>query len=456
MLSIVKRVLGKKKLEPVEEILKYDNGKRFYPDFHSIRKSNLDPDAIKVIGRLHQFSHKAYVVGGCVRDLLLGRQPKDFDIVTSATPNEIRKIFANSRLIGKRFKIVHIVFHGNKVIEVATARSLPKNRKIAKDKDELLLSKDNDYGSFKEDAARRDFTINSLFFDVRNETILDYTGGFEDLNEKLVRIIGDENISLPEDPVRMLRAIKFASLLDFGLHPQLEKGIRKYKKLITKASTARLHEEYNKVFRTGQTQKIIKEMIRVELFEAMFPNLYKASAEQFNSFNTGFESSLLGKFISIADRMISEHEDINTTIYYALLITPVVMPIIEKKTAKKGMRKEIRAQIKTVESELGLTKKESERILDIYASQHQFHREVKERNGWTDNFKNKEFFVESFTYYKIYNRALKNNEAVQKALFWEIGLRKKLPNAIRKARYRPIQKLSPRQKPKSKSKSRAR
>ena len=185
MLSLIKRVFSGKKSQNAEEILKYPQGKRYYPDFHHIRKSNLDEDAVKVINRLHQFSFKAYVVGGCVRDMLLGRSPKDYDIVTNAKPNEIKKIFANSRLIGKRFKIVHIVFRGNKIIEVSTARSLPESRKMAKDNDDLLLTKDNEFGSFKDDAARRDFTINSLFFDVRNETILDYSGGYDDLNKLL-------------------------------------------------------------------------------------------------------------------------------------------------------------------------------------------------------------------------------------------------------------------------------
>ena len=440
MLSLIKRVFSGKKSQNAEEILKYPQGKRYYPDFHHIRKSNLDEDAVKVINRLHQFSFKAYVVGGCVRDMLLGRSPKDYDIVTNAKPNEIKKIFANSRLIGKRFKIVHIVFRGNKIIEVSTARSLPESRKMAKDNDDLLLTKDNEFGSFKDDAARRDFTINSLFFDVRNETILDYSGGYDDLNEKLVRIIGDENVSLPEDPVRMLRAIKFAALLDFSLHSKLEKGIRKHRKLIRKASAPRLHEEYNKIFRTGQSYKIFEMMVKVGLYEAIFPNVTSYNEKLQPDFQTEFSKSRIAKRLMISDRMISEHEDINTTIYYALLLNDVVAELVFDTAPPKVLAKEIKNRIRAAETDLGLTRKESERIVEMFVAQQQFTKETKERKGWVQQFKNKDFFLEAFILYKINARADENDVSIQKALFWEIGLRKKLPQAIKKQRFRPLKK----------------
>lgn len=438
MLSLIKKLFSSRQAN-AEDILLYPKGKRFYPEFHNIRKNDLDSDALKVIGRLHQYSHKAYVVGGCVRDLLLARRPKDYDIVTSAKPNEVRKIFANSRLIGRRFRIVHVVFRNNKIIEVSTARSLPKSRRMAKGKDELFLKKDNEYGSFDEDAARRDFTVNSLFFDVRNETILDYTGGFDDLKQGIIRIIGDENISLPEDPVRMLRAIKFASTLDFKLDGKLEKGIRKHRKLIRKASKARLHEEYNKIFRTGQSLEIFTLMLQTGLFEAMFADLFKRLSENDENVETNLKSTILGKKLGIADRMIAEHEDINTTVYYALFVSEVVLPLVDEKKSRKQLSKEIRSRMRNVEAELSLTRKETDRLVDIFMAQSQFQREVKDKGqGWVKQFKNRDYFLEAFIFYKINARANEDNEAIQKALPWEIGMRKKLPNAIRKVTIKPL------------------
>lgn len=439
MLSWVKNIFIRPDHTSTDYILKHPAGKRYYPEFHKIRKHLIDPDAQKVLGRLNQFGFKAYIVGGCVRDLLLNRQPKDYDIVTNATPNEIRKLFVNSRMIGRRFKIVHIVFKGNKVIEVSTARSLPSSREKARNKDELLLKHDNEYGSFKEDAARRDFTINSLFFDIRNESIIDYTGGFEDIKNKVVRIIGDENISLPEDPVRMLRAIKFAGLLNFELHSRLIRGIKRHRRFIQKASEARLHEEFNKLWRTGQSFEIFKKMVELTLFDAMFPQVARRLAELHKPWPKKFEQSYLGKRLQIADRMISEHEDINTNIYFSILGGAVMIDLFDLDPRDREIDRQIENRMTSINDELGLSKKEFERIAQMYSSQRQFHQEADESRPWVRTFKNKIFFPEAFTFYKIHVRANRDDAAIQRALFWEIGLRRKLPSVIRKVVPRPLQ-----------------
>lgn len=399
----------------------------------------IDPDAQKVIGRLNQFGYKAYIVGGCVRDLLLNRAPKDYDIVTNATPQEIRKLFVNSRVIGRRFKIIHIVFKGNKVIEVSTARSLPASREKAKNKQDLLIEHDNEYGSFKEDAARRDFTINSLFFDIRNESIIDYTGGYDDLNNKIVRNIGDENVSFPEDPVRMLRAIKFASLLGFELHSKLVAGIKKNRRLIQKASQARLHEEFNKIFRTGNSYEVFRALVETRLFDALFPILEKKYESGHSAWPKKFDQSFLGIRLQIADRMISEHEDINTSIYFAILASGYVSDLFLGDPRERKVESDIKHKLSEINAELGLTKREYERLFQIFTSQRQFHVEVDdETKSWVRAFKSKVFFPEAFTYYKIHVRANRDDAGIQRALFWEIGLRKKLPNVIRKNTPRPI------------------
>ncbi len=451
----IRRLLSRSASNP-DKILKYPNGKRYYPDFHPVRKSYIDPDAIKVISRLSQFGYKSYLVGGGVRDLVLGRMPKDFDIVTSARPKEIKKLFGNSRLIGKRFRIVHIVFKGNKIIEVSTARAMPNSRDSAKEPDDLMVEKDNQYGTFKEDAARRDFTINSLFFDVRNETIIDYTGGYEDLMNKIIRVIGDENISLPEDPVRMLRAVKFASLLDFEIDPRLQKGISKYKKYIQKSSISRLHEEFNKIFRTGQTMKIMESMVHSGLFQALFPKISAIAEKNNRNFRDKFADSYLGKRLSIADRMISEHEDLNTTIYYTIMasecVSRIKFPHPVSKDIPHEMEEEnvevLRKELHEFDQETGLTKKEMDRLVNIYMSQPVFSEEVNEQKGWVREFRKKEYFQEAFIFYKIDSQANNDNEAIQKSLFWEIGLRKKLDDSIRKVNHRPVKNRDQFQKPK--------
>ena len=432
MIKWIKKLLFKGDSSVTDDILKYPAGKRFYPDFHNIRKNYIDIDAQKVIGRLNQFGFKAYIVGGCVRDLLLKRRPKDYDIVTNATPAEVKKIFVNSRLIGKRFRIVHVVFKGNKIIEVSTARSLPSSRKDARDEAGLLIHRDNEFGTFKEDAARRDFTINSLFFDLRNESIVDYTGGYDDIQNKIVRIIGDENISLPEDPVRMLRAAKFASILGFEIFPSLEKGIRKHKRLIQNSSAPRLHEEFNKIFRTGYTYTIFKKMAELGLLDSLFPFMAKKNKDIYNEWPKNFDSSLMGKSLQIADRMISEHEDINTTIYFAILGAVFMLDLFATNPRDRGFEREIKSRMDVVSRDLGLTRNEAESIMQIYNAQRQFYQEQIDNKSWVRNFKNKPFFQEAFIFYKISVRANNDDKGIQRALFWEIGMRKKLKFAIRK------------------------
>ena len=179
----------------------------------SLDRSAIDADADRVVRRLAKAGFKAYLVGGCVRDILVGRRPKDFDVATSATPNEIRNVFRNCRIIGRRFRLAH-VFFGDKIIETATFRANPREEEEDAGND-LLIRRDNVFGEEDEDARRRDFTINGLFYDVEKEEVIDHVDGLVDLDARLVRTIGDPDVRFQEDPIRMLRAIKFAARLDF-------------------------------------------------------------------------------------------------------------------------------------------------------------------------------------------------------------------------------------------------
>src|SRR5882757_672776 len=234
---------------------------------HSISRRDIDPDALKVLYRLRQFDHVAYLVGGSVRDLLLGRRPKDFDIGTSAHPAQVKKLFRNCWIIGRRFRLAHVKF-GTKVIEVATFRrqvqpgeevvqdGVPSPEHVpATEGDSHLLHRDNTFGTPEEDAFRRDFTINALFYDIATFSIIDYVGGLEDLRAGLVRSIGDPEVRFVEDPVRMLRAIALAARLDFTIDPPTLSAIKRLRHEIARSSPARLLEEYYKILRAGSAEK---------------------------------------------------------------------------------------------------------------------------------------------------------------------------------------------------------
>src|SRR6187431_353806 len=176
-------------------------------------EGRIDPDAAKVVKRLTRSGFEAYLVGGCVRDLLIGRQPKDFDVATSARPDDVRRLFRNSRIIGRRFRLVHVLYAGGRVVETATFRRSPQT----KDGEDLLIRSDNAFGEAHEDALRRDFTINGLFYDLERKQVIDWVQGMPDIERRTVNTIGNPVVRFLEDPVRILRAIKFSARLDFGI-----------------------------------------------------------------------------------------------------------------------------------------------------------------------------------------------------------------------------------------------
>src|SRR6476661_394794 len=220
---------------------------------HRISRRDIDPDALKVLYRLREADHVAYLVGGSVRDLLLGRRPKDFDIGTSAHPYQVKKLFRNCWIIGRRFRLAHVKF-GPKVIEVATfRRQIAAGEEVVADgipapdpttpEGAQLIHHDNTFGSPEEDAFRRDFTINALFYDIATFSVIDYVGGLDDLRAGIVRSIGDPDVRLREDPVRMLRAVALASRLGFTIDPPTRDAIHAHSREIARSSPARLLEE---------------------------------------------------------------------------------------------------------------------------------------------------------------------------------------------------------------------
>jgi poly(A) polymerase len=264
---------------------------------HTLSRKDIDSDALKVLYRLRQSDHIAYLVGGSVRDLLLGRRPKDFDIGTSAHPAQVKKLFRNCWIIGRRFRLAHVKF-GQKVIEVATFRRqlAPGEEVVAEGvpapdpstaEGRHLVHHDNTFGTPEEDAFRRDFTVNALAYDIADFSIIDYVGGLEDLAARVVRSIGDPEIRIHEDPVRMLRAVALAARLDFTVDPPLMDAIRKHRSEIAKSSPPRLIEEYYKILRAGSSEKTFRalhdagllEPLSAELHHRAGPQLWRSLAE---------------------------------------------------------------------------------------------------------------------------------------------------------------------------------
>jgi poly(A) polymerase len=270
---------------------------------HSLSRRDIDADALKVLHRLRQFDHIAYLVGGSVRDLLLGLPPKDFDIGTSAHPYLVKKLFRNCWIIGRRFRLAHVKF-GPKIIEVATfRRQIAPGEEIVQDGVPAaihpphdgsepalevpepesgprpagaphLLHRDNTFGTPEEDAFRRDFTINALFYDIATFSIIDYVGGLDDLQARLVRSIGDPDRRMLEDPVRMLRAVALAARLDFSIEPGLERAIRLHRREIAHSSPPRLLEEYYKILRAGWSERAFRALVDLGLVEPISPELH--------------------------------------------------------------------------------------------------------------------------------------------------------------------------------------
>jgi poly(A) polymerase len=242
---------------------------------HHLSKTEISPNALTVLNRLNSAGFDAYLVGGSVRDLLLRKSPKDFDVTTNATPTQIRKLFKNARIIGRRFKLVHILYH-REIIEVATFRGSEAKDTQAEQRTNAngMLVRDNVYGNLEDDAWRRDFTINSLYYDIRDSAIIDYTGGFQDILNKKIRMIGDPTLRYQEDPVRILRAIRFSAKLNFEIEPKTAEPIQTSKPLLEHVAGSRLFDEITKLYQCGAAASIQNQLMHYQIFETFFPQTH--------------------------------------------------------------------------------------------------------------------------------------------------------------------------------------
>jgi poly(A) polymerase len=285
---------------------------------HPISRNDINKNAVKILYRLNKSGFLAYLVGGGVRDLLLGRKPKDFDVGTNARPNEIRRLFGNSRIIGRRFRLVHVYFQDGDVIDVSTFRRDPDPAEQAEGGD-LLITSDNSYGTPRQDAFRRDFTINALFYNIADFTVIDHTGGIEDLRRRLVRAIGDPGVRFREDPVRMLRACEFAGRLAFSIEVRTQEAIHHHRRELEKASPARVTEEIVQLLRCGHAGGAMQWMLELGLLEVLLPEAYAMLAADQRGLGN------FGQILPVIDRMVSSGRVLPDTALLASLLLPKIM-----------------------------------------------------------------------------------------------------------------------------------
>lgn len=283
---------------------------------HTLSRANISENALKVLYRLRQENYQAHLVGGGVRDLLLGHEPKDFDIATDATPEQVRQVFRNCRLIGRRFRLAHVHF-GRDIVEVATFRGRgddadPLDRRL----ENGMIVRDNSYGSIEEDALRRDFTINALYYDIADFSLHDYADGLTDLRAGILRLIGDPEQRYREDPARMLRAVRFACKLGFAIEPATERPLFELASLLADISPARLFDELLKLFQSGYGLAVFEKLRHYGLFAQLFPDTEDCLAREDHDFPITFVSRGLAN----TDQRVLEGKSVTPAFLFAILL----------------------------------------------------------------------------------------------------------------------------------------
>jgi len=296
---------------------------------HPISRKNIDETAIKVLYRLHRSGKKAFLVGGGVRDLMVGGRPKDFDVSTDAQPRDVKRLFRNSRIIGRRFRLVHVFFQ-KETVEVSTFRRDPDRDAQRGGPDDLLITDDNVFGSPREDAFRRDFTVNALFYNIADFTVIDYVGGIDDLEARLIRAIGDPDVRFQEDPVRMLRGCELAARLNFGIDMQTQQAAQRNCREIEKAAPARVTEEILQILHCGQSGSAMQWMLDLGIVEILLPEVY--------SILTAGEE-LLGEFGGVfpaVDGLVAEGRKFSDATLLGILLLPHVLLRRHRKESEQG------------------------------------------------------------------------------------------------------------------------
>ena len=305
-------------------------------DQHPISRKEISENALKVLYRLNKGGYEAYLVGGGVRDILLGKTPKDFDIATDATPEQIKALFSNCRLIGRRFRLAHIVF-GRDVIEVATFRGhhhqVNTSKHVSAQSDEGMLLRDNVYGTIEEDAERRDFTVNALYYSAKDFTLHDFEGGLEDLAERKLELIGDPETRYREDPVRMLRAVRFATKLNMDIAPATLEPIKELAVLLKNIPAARLFEEFLKLFMAGKAFDNFVMLNDLGILKQLLPQLAKVLKQD----SSGKVFTMITKAMQDTDQRVAMDKPVTPAFTFAALLWYPVEQRAQKLLVESGL-----------------------------------------------------------------------------------------------------------------------
>ncbi|BBG59772.1 polynucleotide adenylyltransferase PcnB [Providencia rustigianii] len=303
---------------------------------HPISRDDISDNALKVLYRLNKNGYEAYLVGGGVRDLLLGLKPKDFDITTNATPEQIRKLFRNCRLVGRRFRLAHIMF-GPEIIEVATFRGHHDqevdDKNLSSQAQNGMLLRDNIFGSIEDDAIRRDFTVNSLYYNIDDFSVRDYVNGLQDLKDGVIRLIGDPETRYREDPVRMIRAVRFACKLNMRIEPNTAEPIPRLAPLLGEIPSARLFEESLKLLQSGYGYSTYKMLRQYHLFEQLFPVI----ADRFTENNDSPMEKIIEQVLKNTDFRLKNDKRVNPAFLFAAMLWYPVTEHAEKLTQEGGL-----------------------------------------------------------------------------------------------------------------------
>lgn len=392
------------------------------PEEAEIDPASLDPDALKVVQRLRSFGHQAYFVGGCVRDLLVGLKPKDFDIATSAHPGEVRAAFRNCRLIGRRFRLAHVYFKGGKIIEVATFRASPIQAEEPEPSEageapenDLLINDDNVFGTAEEDARRRDFTINGLFYDVGEGRVVDYVRGRRDLDQRHVRTIGDPEIRMREDPVRLLRAVRFACKLGFDIEPRTYAAMEGAVEELPRCAPPRLLEDTFRIIRSGVSAPGIHLLYALDALKILLPPVDAFLREHGKEGEARFAAHA-----QALDRKVKEGAQLEDAVILAALLVPIAesAPATDSPEGRPSVAQPIEDLLQELVRTARLPRRIAERCRMILFAQKTLSGE-RRRRGSLQSFRRHPLFNEAMTVFELSVAATGRHQEALEA--WQSG-----------------------------------
>jgi poly(A) polymerase len=340
---------------------------------HNLSRKLIDQDALKVMYRLLRADFRAFLVGGAVRDMLLGRTPKDFDVGTDAHPHQVKRLFRNCRLVGRRFRLAHIHF-GEKIIEVSTFRRRSEFQENL-DGDRLIRS-DNTFGTPEQDSVRRDFTINGLFYDLETFSVLDYVGGMEDLRNRTIRSIGDPNSRIPEDPLRILRAIKFAARLDFEIEPRLWEAMVHHRRDIHKCAPARVLEEIYRLLRGGAAGASFQLLEECGILGELLPRVARFLEQSRDRQRDG--DRVFWQYLDALDELSQGETELTNPLLLGAIAVHLVQVVpgqgTEDPRSPVALSREVDALTRDWVAQIGVARRDRERLAHMLRSQPRFLR----------------------------------------------------------------------------------